>query len=589
MAVEGADPDGTPFTCDLNPAGDGWFEGRAPGIGAGARYRFRLPDGRLLPDPASRFQPEGVHGPSMVVDPAAYAWHDGDWRAPPLDSLTFYELHVGSFTPAGTFRGVAGQLPYLQELGVGAIELMPVADFAGRWNWGYDGVALFAPCRCYGTPDDLRALVDAAHQAGIAVFLDVVYNHLGPDGAYVGSYSPDFFTDRHRTPWGGAINYDGGVPAVREFVVASAIHWVREYHVDGLRLDATHAIVDESREHILAELARRVRAAVPRPVTVIAEDHRNLSLLIRPVTGDGYGLDGVWADDFHHIARRRLAGDDEGYFADFRGTTAELAECIRQGWWFTGQPGPVSGRRRGTDPGGRSLAQFVVCLQNHDQVGNRAMGDRLPAAVTRAVWRAASLLLLAVPETPLIFMGQEWAASAPFQYFTDHHDDLGRQVTEGRRREFAAFRAFADPSRRARIPDPQDGATFRRSHLDWSEREDPACAPVLRLHQKLLRFRASFRPGLVDVGAPDNDTLWLTRRARDDGAILAAVVRLGGSGEVTWPPARTDIAEHAWTIVLSTEEDGFAPDPDPILLADGRLHFGRPGGAILRGTAATES
>ncbi len=588
MAVDGESADGMPFVSELEAAGHGWFEGQVEGVGAGARYRYRLPDGRLLPDPASRFQPEGVHGPSLVVDPARYQWADAGWQAPPLQDLTFYEMHVGTFTPAGTFSAVAERLPYLRDLGIGALELMPVADFAGRWNWGYDGVALFAPCRCYGTPDDLRSLVDAAHHAGIAVFLDVVYNHLGPDGAYLASYSPDFFTDRHDTPWGDAVNFDGGVPTVREFVVANAMHWIRDYHMDGLRLDATHAIVDESREHIVAEVARRVRAAVPRPVVVIAEDHRNLSTLIRPAAGDGYGLDGVWADDFHHIVRRRLAGDDEGYFADFCGTTTELAECIRRGWFFTGQHGPVSGRRRGTDPGGRPLEQFVVCLQNHDQVGNRAMGDRLSGEIPADAWRAATLLLLTVPETPLIFMGQEWAATTPFQYFTDHNDALGRLVTEGRRHEFAAFRAFADPSRRARIPDPQTPSTFRRSHLDWSEPDAPAHAQVLRLCRALLRFRRSLQPGLLDAGAPDNSSVWLTRKAREDGATLAVVVCLEGPGRVEWPPAGGKGGGKKWEVIFTTEDDGFSTDPAPVRLEDGGLHFHRPGGAILRGPPPTE-
>ncbi|MDR7483129.1 MAG: malto-oligosyltrehalose trehalohydrolase [Armatimonadota bacterium] len=477
----------------LEPDGDahplhrrgGWFEGVVAGVAPGALYRYRLDGGSTYPDPASRFQPHGVHGPSEVIEPGAYRWADGGWQGVAQERLVFYELHVGAFSPEGTFAGLRRRLPYLRDLGVTAVELMPVADFPGRWNWGYDGAALFAPAAAYGRPDDLRALVDEAHRLGLAVFLDVVCNHLGPDGAYAPAFDPRFFSRTHRTPWGPAINFDGeGADGVRAFFIDSALHWLAEYHLDGLRLDATHAIVDESPTHFLLELRRAV-AALPGPRRyLIAEDHRNLARLVRPAQDGGYELDGVWSDDYHHQVRRLLAGDTDGYFADFAPSWRDLATIVRQGWLFTGQYSSYFGAPRGTSPDGVPLCRFVHFLQNHDQVGNRPQGERLTATVAPAVYRAASALLLLGPALPLLFMGQEWAASTPFCFFTDHAPPLGELVREGRRREFRRFAGFAGA-----IPDPQDPQTFARSRLDWTE---PARAPhrrVLQLYRDLLALR----------------------------------------------------------------------------------------------------
>ncbi len=488
----------------LHPAADGYHTRTVPDAAPGARYRFLVDGAGPFPDPASRFQPEGPHGPSQIVDPTAFPWTDHAWRGLRREGLVIYELHVGTFTAAGTFEAAIAELPRLRELGVTAIELMPVAEFPGHRNWGYDGVDLFAPSHIYGGPDGLRRLVDAAHALGLGVILDVVFNHLGPDGNYLGAFSPFYFTSRYRTPWGDAFNYDGPQSRpVRDFVCAAASRWVSEYHIDGLRLDAVHAIFDAGPRHILAEIAARVRAAAGRrDVLVIAESDANDVTLIRPARGPrppaehppagrgdraGYGLDAVWADDFHHAVHVRLTGERDGYYAAYTGDLAEIARAINEGFIYQGQVSPYTGRPRGTRVTDEPAAAFVFCLQNHDQVGNRAEGERLAVLVDRDAYALASALLLLAPETPLLFMGQEYAATTPFLYFTDHHPELGRRVTEGRRQEFAAFPAFRDPARRARIPDPQDEATFRRSKLDPAERARNAA--MERLYRDLLTLR----------------------------------------------------------------------------------------------------
>jgi maltooligosyltrehalose trehalohydrolase len=560
----------------MTPSAGGYHEVVVPGVGPGARYRLRV-DGRgPFPDPASRAQPEGVHGPSMVVDPAAFAWTDAAWPGVALRDLVIYELHVGTFSPAGTFAGTAARLPALRELGVTAIELMPLADFPGRRSWGYDGVSPFAPARCYGTPDDLRRMVDAAHQLGMGVIVDVVYNHLGPDGNHLAAFSPYYFTHRHQTPWGDAMNCDGeGSEGVRDFLAENALHWIREYHADGLRLDATHAIVDDSPRHVLTELATRVRDEADRPALVIAEDARNLAALIRPPSDGGMGLDAVWSDDFHHQVRARLAGDRDGYFADFTGAVEPLAETLRRGWLFTGQVSRSHGAPRGTDPAGLPRERFVFCVQNHDQVGNRAFGDRLHHGIDAAAWRAAVALLLLSPETPLLFQGQEWAASTPFLYFTDHEPALGRLVTEGRRREFGRFTAFADPATRARIPDPQADETFEASRLRWEERSREPHASSLRLHRALLALRRSALIARFDrfdaVAVPPAGLLLRIGE-------LAAAVWLEGRGEI-------EVSGVGARVLLSTEDPAFASEPAPVgvVRSEGatRLRFGRPGALVL--------
>jgi len=571
----------------MEPAGDGYFQLHAAGVKTGSRYRYRLDGGEAYPDPASRYQPEGVHGPSEVVDPEEYSWGDGEWAGLDPDQLTIYELHIGTFTPEGTFAAATGKLDHLVELGVTAVEVMPVANFPGSRNWGYDGVNLFAPATAYGRPEDFKRFVDAAHQKGLGVILDVVYNHLGPEGNYIPAITGGrFFTDRHTTPWGSAVNVDGPDSGpVRDFILHNALYWAHEYHVDGLRLDATHAIIDDSDPHILKEIAAAMHRLSPRRI-VIAEDERNQRDLVLPTAEGGLGLDAVWADDLHHQLRRLTAGDTEGYFAAYGGTVDEVAETLRKGWFYEGQPSPA-GVRRGTSAEGISPSAFVHCIQNHDQVGNRALGERLNTAVSPCVYRSLSALLLMSPYTPLLWMGQEWAASSPFQYFTDHPEELGRLVTEGRREEFKHFSAFQDPQKRKLIPDPQAEDTFRNSRLAWEEREAEGHAGTLRLYRELLHLRRH-EPALssptrkgFDVGTQGGHSLWM-RRAAADGTSLLLVTCFSeeGAEEVATPGPG---AQRQWHVVLWTEEERFGGGRGAgELLASGAVKFYRAGAVLLR-------
>ncbi len=573
---------------------DETWGGFIEGVKAGDRYYYRIDQGDF-PDPASRYQPEGVHGPSQVVDPFSFPWTDDDWRGLRHKDLVLYELHVGTFTPEGTFQGVLRRLPYLLELGVTAIELMPVADFPGQRNWGYDGVDLFAPSRAYGKPDDLRRLVNEAHRLGLAVFLDVVYNHLGPEGNYLPTFSPYYFSPVHSNPWGQALNFDREKSSmVRRFFIENAMHWIHEYHMDGLRLDATHAIIDDSAVQFVAELVTRVRESVHnRHTYIIAEDHRNLNYMVRPEGEGGWGLDGVWADDFHHEVRVALAGDNEGYYRDFDGSMPRLADALNKGWLYSGQFSRYLKEPRGTDPTGIPPRRFVFCLQNHDQIGNRAFGERLHHQIDHAAFRAASVLMLCAPATPLIFMGQEWAASTPFLFFTDHPEELGRKVTEGRRREFGEFRQFSDEEARQQIPDPQAESTFLASRLNWDEVTQDPHASMFWLYQALLALRRTepairyAEPGAFRAYALSETTL-LLRQDADLGPSLLAVIQMEGSADV-------DLAGHeVWEgliptrcqLVLTTEDPPFAPDPQPprieLAMRAPRIRFTRPAAVLLR-------
>ena len=560
---------------------------------AGDRYSYRVNGGDLRPDPASRFQPEGVHGPSEIIDPSAFHWTDARWRGRPAADRVLYELHIGTFSPEGTFAGATSRLETIRDLGVTVIEIMPVADFAGARNWGYDGVCLYAPSRAYGRPDDLRRLVDRAHQLGIAVIFDVVYNHLGPEGAYLPSFNEEYFTDRHVTPWGRGVNLDGpNSVMVRRFIVDNACQWVREYHADGLRLDATHALIEEDPGAIVREIVSQARRAMARPVFIHAEDHRNLAPMVEDPALGGWGVEGVWADDFHHVVRVLLARDTHGYYVDFRGTTHELARTIQQGWLFTGQLARRSGQARGSDASRVPMYRFVVCLQNHDQVGNRALGDRLHERVPPDGWRAASALLLTVPMTPLLFMGQEWAASTPFLYFTDLEAALGEQVTEGRRREFTAFPEFSDERGQHSIPDPQARSTFESSQLRWEERAEPAHRAVLELYRALIALRLD-HPSVLgastavagDAVALDDETI-AVRRA-DGREVFWVIVRFRNAGVVDLSPATEVRAETGaeWSVVLTTEDPLFAIDPHPPEIDERSgplIRFERAGAVILK-------
>ena len=467
----------------MESVGDGFFivtdqEGKP-----GDLYKYGFGGVHTFPDPASRHQPFGVHGPSIVVA-NNFQWTDHDWKRPSLRDLIIYELHVGTFTGEGTFSAAIEKLRHLADIGFNAIEIMPVADFPGDRNWGYDGVSSYAPARAYGMPDDFRALINAAHAEGITVILDVVYNHFGPDGNYLSAFHPNYFHPRHKTPWGDAFYFD--LPAVRDFFLQNIAYWMDEFHIDGFRLDATHAIVDSSPTHILTDIARITH---DRGGFVIAEDDRNDPRLVRQIKDGGAGLDGCWADDFHHVLNVMLTGTRDAYFKNYEGTVDELAATLSQGWLFTGQVQSSNGKPRGGDPSSLLPQQLVYCISNHDQVGNRAFGERLSHLIPSAAYRAASALLLLAPYTPFVFMGQEWAAASPFQYFTDHNADLGKKVTVGRRHEFRDFAAFRDPAVRETIPNPQAEETFRRSKLNWQECDRAEGRAMIDLYRTCIRLR----------------------------------------------------------------------------------------------------
>src|SRR5437764_3744315 len=442
---------------------DGVWTGVVEAAAAGTRYRFRVNGGGPFPDPYSRSQPDGPHEPSAVVDPAAFRWTDDRWRGIDASGLVIYECHVGTYTQEGTFDALAADLDALVALGVTAIELMPVAEFPGTRNWGYDGVDMFAPSRNYGGSDGLRRLVDAAHARGLGVILDVVYNHFGPDGNYLLQYSRDYLTDRYKTPWGDAVNYDGANSEfVRRFAVDNACYWLNEYHIDGLRLDATFAIVDRSPRHILEEIASTARANVPegRSIVLIAETYENDARYVQAPEKGGLGFDAVWSDDFHHVVHTIASHEHSGYYRDYAGTLDELARTVNRGWLFEGQHSQHLGGSRGTPPDALTAPQFVYFIQNHDQIGNRAFGRRFSHLVGAGGHKFWSALLIMLPYTPMLFMGQEFAASSRFYYFTDHKDELGRQITEGRRREAAEMEHLRDARQQSEIPDPQALETF---------------------------------------------------------------------------------------------------------------------------------
>jgi maltooligosyltrehalose trehalohydrolase len=470
---------------EMRRSPEGIFRVEANAI-AGNRYSYIVDNSKPLPDPVSRFLPESVHGPTEIVNPDSFQWTDQNWRGLPYSDYVLYELHVGTFTPEGTFEGVIGKLSYLKELGVTAIELMPVAAFPGRWNWGYDGVSTYAVFAGYGGPEGLKRLVDAAHAQGLAIVLDVVYNHLGAEGNYLGMFGP-YFTHHHTTPWGDAVNYDDkDSRPVRDYVVENALYWLREYHIDGFRLDAVQQIKDDSPEHIVAEITRKAKeygASVGRVVTVIAEDDRNIAGILSPVEEGGWGIDGVWSDDFHHSLYTLLTGEKRGYYQDF-GRLEQVARALNEGFVFQGEYFKFWEAPRGTSSNGVPLSAHIICIENHDQVGNRAWGERLTELTPVQARRLAAALLLLAPHTPLIFMGQEHDQRNRFQFFTDYGDPaLQEAVRKGRREEFRQF-GFED------IPDPQDPTTFERSKLDWQLNSGQEA--MLKWYKWLLVLRKAF-------------------------------------------------------------------------------------------------
>ena len=486
---------GTASELPMRADADGWFELTTDAAVPGSRYAYVADGGSPVPDPASRFQPDDVHGPSEVVDPASFAWADAQWRGRPWHETVLYELHAGTFTPEGSYAGIAGKLDHLVDLGVTAIELMPLSESPGRHNWGYDGVYHFAPERQYGRPDDLKALVQAAHDRNLMVFVDVVYNHFGPEGNYLHQYAPQFFTDRHKTLWGEGIYFDGpGSRAVRDFFIHNALYWIEEFGIDGLRLDAVNAIRDDSTTHILIELAETVRRSVPadRHVHLVLENGANIArYLSRDAAGQPGWYTAQWNDDIHHVLHGLTTGESGGYYVDYRDhRPARLGRALAEGFVYQGDAAVYFDNRPRGEPSGHLPPPAVGSfLQNHDQIGNRAFGERIGALADPQALRAAIAVLLLAPAVPLLFMGEEWDAAQPFPFFCDFGPDLAEAVRQGRRQEFARFPEFADEAARARIPDPIAPGTFSSGILDWAALATEPHRGWLAYYRRLLAIR----------------------------------------------------------------------------------------------------
>src|SRR5262249_29392703 len=508
------DPAGdAPRAAALEGEDGGYFSG-VVAAALGDRYAFRLDDDdTLYPDPASRFQAEGVHGPSEIVDPHTFRWTDQAWTGASLAAQVVYEMHVGTFTHEGTFASAARELRELSRAGITLIEVMPIAEFDGGFGWGYDGVDLYAPSHLYGAPDDFRAFVHAEHCCGIGVVLDVVYNHLGPSGNYLRAFSPAYFTDRHENEWGDAINFDGpDAGPVREYFIANAAYWIDEFHLDGLRLDATQQIHDASPRHRLADVGARARAAADgRSIVLIAENEQQDARLVRPIADGGYGLDALWNDDFHHSAMVAATGRAEAYYCDTRGEPQELISAAKYGYLFQGQHYDWQRKARGTPAWDIAPPAFVTFLQNHDQVANSARGLRGHQLTSPGRWRALTALFLLMPGTPMLFQGQEFSASSPFLYFAGFEGEPAGAVRRGRAEFLTQFPSVVDYERRGEIADPGDRATFERCRLDFDERERHAEAYAL--HIDLLRLRREDR------------AFTLQRAGGIDGAVLAPAAR----------------------------------------------------------------
>lgn len=564
----------------MEPEPGGYYSAFATQAGAGARYRFRVPgSGKLLQDPASRFQPEGPHGPSEVIDPSTFAWTDEGWRGVDLAGQVLYEMHVGTFASGGTWEGASRQLDELAAAGITVVEMMPVADFPGRFGWGYDGVDLFAPTRLYGRPDDLRRFVDRAHAAGLGVILDVVYNHVGPDGSCLKAFAAGYFTDRYENEWGEAINFDGpGAGAVREFFQANAAYWIQEYHFDGLRLDATQAIHDASPCHILAEIGAAVRSAAGgRAVLLVAENESQDTRTIRPRRQGGYGLDAVWNDDYHHSALVALTGRNEAYYTDHLGTAQEFVSAVKYGYLYQGQRYAWQKKPRGTPAWGLPPAAFVTFLENHDQVANSGRGCRVRELTSPGRYRALTALTLLGPGTPMLFQGQEFGATTPFLYFADQKGELAGAIRSGRAGFLAQFPSLSGEAVQRQLADPGAVETVERCRLDFSERERHA--PLYALHRDLLRLRRgdeafhAQRPGGVDgaVLSPDAFVLrFFGPGGHHDDRLL--LVNLGRDLplRVAPEPLLAPPAGLGWEAIWSSEDPSYdGGGTPPVVTGDG--------------------
>lgn len=523
--------EGSQLRVPLEPQAGGYFAGRTSAAPPGTLYRYTVDERGPWPDPCSRFQPQGVHGPSMIVDGSAFKWSDAQWSGAQLDGQVLYELHIGAFTPEGTFDAAIQRLAYLRDLGITMIEVMPVAECPGRFNWGYDGVQLFAPYHVYGEYDAFKRFIDAAHAHDLAVILDVVYNHLGPDGNYLPCFSPHFFSKRHKTEWGEALNFDDEhCHGVREFVLQNVRHWIGEFHLDGLRLDATQSIFDSSGRHILADLVDTARnAAAPKHIVITAENEPQCSEHLLPPEQGGFGIDGMWNDDFHHSASVALRGSRDGYLLDYTGRAQELISCAKYGFLYQGQRYSWQDKARGSPLQSTAARSCIAFIDNHDQVANHFIGDRIHARAAPAAYRALAAFLLLAPQTPLLFMGQEFAASNRFMFFADHNQELRPLVRNGRREFISQFKAYSDPAVQALVADPSCESTFLKSKLNWEEARDHAEA--LALHRDLIalrRFDAVFSaPGsyLLD-GATLSEKAFVLRWFAADNADRLLIVNL---------------------------------------------------------------
>jgi maltooligosyltrehalose trehalohydrolase len=536
----------------------GFFECTIPEARAGDRYLYSLGGSRLRPDPVSRFQPEGPHGPSQIVDPLAFRWTDAEWLGIRSEGEVIYEMHVGTFTPEGTWTAAARQLEELARLGVTVIEMMPVADFAGRFGWGYDGVNLYAPTRLYGSPEDLRGFIDRAHAAGLGVILDVVYNHLGPDGNHLAEFSPDYFTSRYENDWGEALNFEGPQPA-RDFFVENAAYWIDEFHFDGLRLDATQDIHDGSPVHVLQDIVSRARAAAgARRIYIVAENEPQETRLVRQPSRGGFGLDAVWNDDYHHAAVVALTGRRDAYYFDYKGSPQEFISCAKYGYLYQGQWYAWQKQRRGTPGLDLPGAAFVTFLENHDQIANSPFGRRVHQMSSPARYRALTALTLLGPGTPMLFQGQEFASTAPFLYFADHREELRNPIRAGRREFLEQFARVQDPDVQASLPVPDEYETFTRCRLDLSEREKNQAA--YRLHRDLLHLRRTDRvvaaaaTRRLDGAVLGPDAFVLRYDGREEGGRLL-LVNLGPDLDLSPlpEPLLAPPAGSQWTLLWSSE------------------------------------
>lgn len=553
-------------TVPLSGEKDGYFSGLIEEFRPGALYKYRLDSGSF-PDPASRFQPEGPHGPSQVVDPAAFKWTDQDWKGVSVKDLVIYEMHLGTFTAEGTWRAAAAQLKELRDLGITAVEIMPIADFPGRFGWGYDGVDLFAPTRLYGNPDEVRSFINTAHELGIAVILDVVYNHVGPDGNYLKHFSTDYFSSDYKCEWGEAINFDGrNSRPVREFFLSNARYWIDEFHFDGLRLDATQQIFDRTSPHILKEITAAARAAAKeRTIFVVGENESQHAKLIRRAESGGYGLDALWNDDYHHTAFVAATGRREAYYSDYTGTPQEFISAAKYGFLFQGQLYSWQKQRRGTPALDLSQKQFVVFLENHDQVANSLRGQRMHEITSPGKLRTLVALTLLSPGIPMLFQGEEFGASTPFLFFADHNPELNKLVSKGRGEFLTQFRSIALEKSRSLLREPGDAATFAACKLDLSEREKNS--EMYQLYRDLLRIRhedRSIREAKFIDGAVLGEHAFLLRYFSGDDRLLlvnlGAELRLNPGPE----PLLAPLEGMGWRVLWSSEDHkygGFGTPP----------------------------